>query len=95
LILHPSYSNRFRHTAILPFNTLSRYFGIHTMWYNNQCFVCNPVRYLAIARLCQIYLRAASFTGSAPSGHSSPGLKAMGFSGRSYKTVSKKLTLPS
>ena len=78
-ILQASYSSRFRRPEILPLNTLLRYFGIHTKWYSNRCLVCDPVRYLAIARLCQIYLRDASCTGFAPGGHSSPSLKTRGF----------------
>ena len=60
-ILHASHSNRFRRLTILPRSTLFRYFGIHTRWYRNRCLVCNPVRYLVIARSCWKLLRSARF----------------------------------
>lgn len=78
-ILQASYSNRFRRMTILPFSTRFLYLGIHTKWYCKRCFVWAPVLYLDIVRSCQNYLRFASKSGSAPGGHSSPGLKAWGF----------------
>jgi hypothetical protein len=81
-ILQASYSNRFSRIAILPRNTRFLYLGIHTKWYCNRCFVWAPVTYLAMVRSCQIYLRFARKSGFATGGHSSPGLKALGFPGR-------------
>ena len=86
--LHASYSNRFRRTTILPRSTLFRYFGIHTTWYCSRCRVCDPVRYLAIARSCRKLLRFARF-------HLArfermpfiPRFKSLGFSGMTYKSI--------
>ena len=84
--LHASYSNRFRRTTILPRSTLFRYFGIHTTWYCSRCLVCDPTRYLTIARSCRKLLRFARL-------HLArfermpfiPRFKSLGFSGITYK----------
>jgi hypothetical protein len=43
LIRHASYNNFLRRMTILPRSTRRRYFGIHTRWYCNRCFVWDPV----------------------------------------------------
>jgi hypothetical protein len=81
LIRHASYNNFLRRMTILPRSTRRRYFGIHTRWYCNRCFVWDPVLYLAMARSYRNLLRFARFHLASLRAPFIPRLESLGFSG--------------
>ena len=91
LIRHASYNNFLRRMTILPRSTRRRYFGIHTRWYCNRCFVWDPVLYLAMARSYRNLLRFARFHLASLRAPFIPRLQSLGFSGSFIKECSRSV----
>ena len=68
--------------AILPLSTRRLYFGIHTKCTCSRCFVCAPVQYSAMARLCQKIPPLRQLRWLRYGQPFIPELKSSGFSGR-------------
>ena len=86
-ILHASRNNCLNRMAILPLNTRFRYFGIHTKCTCKRCFVCAPVQYPAMARLCQKIPPLRHFYWLRSRQPFIPELESSGFSGSFYKEL--------